>query len=162
MVDLELIDASNWREALEVRVDDDQVAFVADCQPVALVVLAKCFVQPDDRRWEPFLLRDSVGTVVGVLALTHGGGSSELRHVAIDARHQGRGFGTSAVKAVAHRVRSLDSGCTELVVSAHPDNHAAHAAYRSAGLVENGERDGEPFWRLAIDRSTSPESRRMD
>lgn len=158
-VELELIDESNWQEAIEVQVDDEQVALVADCQPVALVILAKCFLRPDGRRWEPFLVRDSRGTVVGVLALTHGGGNSELRHVAIDAAHQGRGFGTSAVKAIADRLRRHELDCAELVVSAHPNNHAAHAAYRSAGLVWNGERRGaEPIWRSTFDRSDTPAS----
>ena len=153
-VELELINESNWLEATVVRVGDDQVAFVADCQPVALVILAKCFLRPDGRRWEPFLVRDSHGLVVGVLALTHGDGNSELRHVAIDAEHQGRGFGTSAVKAIVDRLRRHEIDCAELVVSAHPDNHPAHAAYRSAGLVWNGERrGGEPLWRSTIDRS---------
>lgn len=150
-VGLELISESNRQEAIEVRVSDDQVAFVADFQPVALVILAKCFLRPDGRRWEPFLVRESNGLVVGVLALSHGDDNSELRHVAIDAEHQGRGFGTSAVKAVIDRLRTHDAA--ELVVSAHPDNHPAHAVYRSAGLVWNGERRrGEPLWRLRIDR----------
>ncbi|MDH3731093.1 MAG: GNAT family N-acetyltransferase [Acidimicrobiia bacterium] len=153
-VELELINESNWQEALEVRVSDDQVPFVADCQPVALVILAKCFLRPDGRRWEPFLVRHSHGLVVGVLALTHGDGDSELRHVAIDAEQQGRGFGTSAVKAIIDRLRTHEVDCMELIVSAHPDNHAAHAVYRSAGLAWNGERRGiEPLWRLTIDRS---------
>ena len=152
-VELELISERNWQEAIEVRVDDHQVAFVADCQPVALVILAKCFLRPDSRRWEPFLVRETRGPVVGVLALTHGDGNSELRHVAIDTEHQGRGFGTSAVKAIIDRLRTHEVDCAELVVSAHPDNHAAHAMYRSAGLVWNGERRAsEPLWRLMLDR----------
>lgn len=85
---LEVIDAGNWREALDVLVRDDQLAFVADHQPVALVILAKCFVRPGGRRWEPLLVRDARGLTVGVLALEHGPDGCELRNFAIDARRQ--------------------------------------------------------------------------
>lgn len=47
---LEPIDARNWRESLGVRVAEEQLRFVADHQPVALVILAKCYVQPGGRR----------------------------------------------------------------------------------------------------------------
>lgn len=153
-VDLELIDASNWREALEVRVADDQLAFVADHQPVALVILGKCYVRPGERRWEPLLVRGRQGAAVRVLALAHGVDDCELRHFAIDAAWQTRGFGTSAVMAVVDRAQHLESDCQELTVTAHPDNHAAHGVYRPADFVWTGEeRDGEPVWRLTVDRS---------
>lgn len=151
---LERIDASNWREALEVRVRDDQLAFVADHQPVALVILAKCFVRPGGRRWEPLLVRDRQGAAVGVFALTHGADDCELRNFAIDARRQREGLGTAAVRAVVDRAHQPDCDCQELLVTAHPDNHAAHSLYRSAGFARTGqERDGEPVFRFTVDRS---------
>lgn len=153
-VHLELIDASNWREALEVRVADDQLAFVADHQPVALVILAKCYVRPGGSRWEPLLVRDRQGAAVGVLALTHGVDGCELRNFAIDAGWQRRGFGTAAVRAVVARAHQLESDCQALTVTAHPENHAAHGVYRSAGFVRTGEeRDGQPVFRFEVDRS---------
>lgn len=151
-VDLEVIDADNWRDALAVRVADEQVPFVADCQPVALVILAKCFVRPDGRRWEPLLVRGDRGVAVGVLALAHGEDDCELRHVAIDVERQRSGYGTAAVRAVVERARRSAGACTHLVVTAHPDNRAAHQAYRSAGFDRDGEeRAGEPVWRCAVD-----------
>lgn len=148
VVELEVIDSSNWLEAIDVRVADDQVPFVADCQPVALVILAKCHLRPDGRRWEPFLVRSEQGAAVGVLAVSHGDDGCELRHVAIDERWQRRGLGTAAVHAVIDRLDPSTSDCEHLVVTAHPDNRAAHQAYRSAGFVWSGEkRNGEPVWR---------------
>lgn len=152
---LEPIDAENWRDALAVRVSDEQLVFVADHQPVALVILAKSYVRPGGRWWEPLLVSDREGSVVGVLAIEHGEGEGacELRNVAIDSASQGRGIGTSAVRAVIERVRAADGHCNELAVSAHPDNHIAHRAYLSAGFSWDGEhRDGEPLMRLAIER----------
>lgn len=152
-VRLESIDAGNWREALEVRVRDEQLPFVADHQPVALVILAKSYVRPGGRWWEPLLVRAEDGSVVGVLAIEHGGATCELRNVAIDQDWQGRGIGTATVRAVIDRARRPGAHCSELAVSAHPDNHAAHRAYASAGFGWSGERrNREPLMRLPIER----------
>lgn len=156
---LEVIDAGNWREALDVRVRDDQLAFVADHQPVALVILAKCFVRPGGRRWEPLLIRDGGGHTVGVLAVEHGPDGCELRNFAIDANRQREGLGTAAARAVIQRARQSSSDCEQLVVSAHPENRAAHNAYRSAGFSQTKEiRNGEPVFRLQIARAGGQES----
>lgn len=153
-IELEPIDAGNWREAVDVMVTDEQLPFVADHQPVALVILAKAYVSPGGRRWEPLLVRTPNDTVVGVLAIEHGAATCELRNVAIDKNSQGRGIGTAAVRAVVDRACQPGQHCTELAVSAHPDNHAAHRAYASAGFSWNGERrNGEPLMRLTIERS---------
>lgn len=153
-VRLERIDASNWRESLEVRVDNEQLPFVADHQPIALVILAKCYVRPGGRQWEPLLVRTEDGSVVGVLGLEHGDEVCELRNVAIHMDAQGRGFGTAAVRAVIDRARQQGGHCSQLAVSAHPDNQAAHRAYLAAGFGWDGERrNGEPIMRLPIGRS---------
>jgi hypothetical protein len=47
------IDESNWRRALAVEVRTDQVPFVADHQPVALVILSKCYVRPGGNDGRP-------------------------------------------------------------------------------------------------------------
>src|SRR4051812_28582353 len=57
MFELVEIDVSNWRRALAVEVRADQVRFVADHQPVALVILSKCYVRPDGQTWTPYLAR---------------------------------------------------------------------------------------------------------
>lgn len=151
-VRVEPIDAANWREALGVRVTDEQLPFVADHQPVALVILAKSYVRPGGRRWEPLLVRTADGSVVGVLAIEHGEDVCELRNVAIDAESQGRGVGTAAVRAVIARARRPGAHCTQLAVSAHPDNVVAHRAYAAAGFLWDGEyRNGEPLMRLPLE-----------
>ena len=133
---------------------EDQLAFVADYQPVALVILAKCFVRPGGRRWEPLLVRDRAGVAVGVFAIEHGAAGCELRNFAIDARRQREGLGTAAAGAVIQRAVQPKSDCEQLLVSAHPENHAAHNAYRSAGFAQTDEiRNGEPVFRFKLDRA---------
>ena len=149
---LERIDATNWREALEVRVTDEQLSFVAEHQPVALVILAKSYVQQGGHRWEPLLVRTDDGEVVGVLALEHKPAEPcEIRNFAVDIRSQGRGIGTAATRAVIAWASRGESDCLQLAVSAHPENHAAHRAYKAAGFRWNGElRRSEPLMRCSI------------
>lgn len=153
-VDLEPIDADNWREAAEVRVTDEQLPLVADHQPVALVILAKSYVGHGGHRWEPLLVRSSEGAVVGVLALEHKRTDAcEIRNFAIDAAFQGRGIGTAAVRAVIAWVSRPGSDCVSLAVSAHPENHTALGTYRAAGFNWDGElRGSEPLMRLRVER----------
>ena len=123
------------------------------------MILAKCFVRPGGRRWEPLLVRDGGGATVGVLALEHGPDGCELRNFAIDARRQREGLGTAAARAVIRRARQSNSDCEQLVVSAHPENRAAHNAYRAAGFSQTEEiRNGEPVFRLQMDRSGARDS----
>lgn len=145
---LEPIDATNWRAALAVRVTDEQLPFVADHQPIALVILAKAHVRPGGAWWEPLLVRAADDTIVGVLAIEHGDEVCELRNFAIDQAWQGQGVGTAAARAAIERAGRPDGHCSQMAVSAHPDNHAAHRAYQAAGFTWNGERrDGEPLMR---------------
>jgi RimJ/RimL family protein N-acetyltransferase len=154
-VTLEPIDASNWREALGVRVTDEQLPFVADHQPVALVILAKSYVQQGGHRWEPLLVRSGDGVAVGVLALEHKlDDACEIRNFAVDIDSQGCGIGTAGALAVIAWASRSDSDCLQLAVSAHPDNHAAHRTYEAAGFRWNGELRGrEPVMRLPIEPS---------
>ncbi len=142
------IDASNWRAALRVRVGEDQLRLVADHQPVALVVLAKAYVQPGGRTWEPlaFLIDESV---VAVLALAVGDETAEMVNLAVDIDHQRQGVGAAVVAAVIGRARGHQLEAVELTV--HPDNESAQALYRRAGFSPTGaSRHGEPVWRYEL------------
>lgn len=147
------IDEHNWRAAAAVRVADDQLRFVAGYQPVALVILAKAYVRQGDLDWEPlaFLLEESA---VGVAALAHDGPRSELLHLAVDHRHQGRGLGAVAVRRVLDHLASTRPECQEAWLTVHPDNERAQRLYRRAGFTPSGRmRDGEPIWSLNLHRS---------
>lgn len=155
-VSLERIDAGNWRDALGVRVTEEQLSFVADHQPVALVILAKAYVEQGGHRWEPLLVRTEGGKAVGVLALEHKPPEPcEIRNFAVDVNSQGCGIGTAATRAVLAWACRDESDCLEMAVSAHPDNHAAHRAYQAAGFQWNGElRGSEPLMRHVIRAAT--------
>ena len=146
------IDAGNWTRAMNVKVTAEQAPFVTDYEPVALVILAKAYVRPDDREWEPLAFVDDAGCVVGVTALAYDGQRCEIRHFAIDAEHQGRGVGTLAMAAVIEHVQRSRPRCRELMLTVHPDNRRAQRLYSRAGLVHNGaHREGQPIFTLALD-----------
>jgi diamine N-acetyltransferase len=126
---------------------------VADHQPVALVILAKCHVRPGGHVWRPFLALDD-GAPVGVAAVAVEGDRAHLRHVAVEHRRQGQGLGRKLVDALVAAIRRSHPACRTVVVTAHPDNEIALALYDSAGFRRTGTFDGiEPVLTLDV---TSP------
>lgn len=157
MFELEVIDASNWRQALAVEVRSDQLHFVADHQPVALVILAKCYVRPDGQTWTGYLgLHDR--EPVGVAAVAWQGYEAHLRHVAIDHRQQGQGLGRKLVEAVLAAISRNMTGCRSVIVTTHPQNEVALSLYESAGFRRTGAKVGiEPV--LALDLTAWQDNR---
>lgn len=136
------IDHSNWRSTLGVRVSDEQLPMVAEAQPVALSILAKAYLQPDGKRWEPLAYVDDDGGTVAVFALTHAGDVAEVRNFAVDLDRQGTGVGTTVMKAVFDWCRS--NGSTSVELTFHPANEAASRLYTRVGFRPTGElRNGE-------------------
>ena len=152
MFELREINLSNWEQAVAVEVRNDQVRFVAPYEPVALVILAKCFLQPEGRTWLPFVaLHDDVP--VGVAAVAVGAENAQLRHVAIDRRWQGQGLGRQMVDALVATIAETQASCRSIVVTTHPENEPALALYLSAGFRRTGALSGiEPV--LALDLGT--------
>lgn len=145
------IDAANWRAAAQVRVRDEQLPFVADHQPIVLVIIAKAYVGEGGGEWEPLGYRDADGTFVAVLGLVHDGDTAELRNLAVDQRSQGRGVGAAVLAAVVEHLRRR--GTSKLVLTVHPDNSSAISIYRRSGLMPTGaERDGQPIFELDLTR----------
>lgn len=144
------IDESNWRRALAVEVRTDQVPFVADHQPVALVILSKCYVRPDGQTWTPYLALDDEEPV-GVVAVASQGHHAHLRHLAIDHRRQGEGLGRMLLDAVVAVISRSQPMCRSVIVTAHPENEIALSLYLSAGFRRTGAFSGvEPVLSLDL------------
>jgi diamine N-acetyltransferase len=148
------VDASNWSDALDVEVSSSQLPMVASHQPVALEILAKAYLRPEDDEWEPLAVVDESGATVGVLALVHSEGSCQIRHFAIDVRHQNRGFGRLAMSAIIEYVQASRPLCSTMVVTFHPENDPARRLYLGAGFAPTGvQGNGEPVCTLILQRS---------
>jgi RimJ/RimL family protein N-acetyltransferase len=144
------IDQSNWRDALDVVVTDDQLRFVADHQPVVLVILAKAYLELGDTRWTPLAIVDDDSGIVGVVALADRAETCEILHLAVDGRHQRQGVGTRALaEIVAFAYEAL--GCAHLELTVHPENESAQRLYAGGGFRPTGsQRHGEPVWSRAL------------
>jgi len=143
------IDQSNWREALRVRVTDEQLPMAADSQPIALVILAKAYVRDGGRRWEPLAYLSPDGVIIAVLALTHTGTVAEVRNLAVDIDRQATGVGTELMGAVLDWCRA--QGSTSVELTFHPANEVAARLYRRAGFTPTGTtRHGEPLWSISL------------
>jgi ribosomal protein S18 acetylase RimI-like enzyme len=144
------INESNWQVAVAVEGRSDQVTFVASHQPVALVILSKCYVCPDGLVWRPYLALDG-DVPVGVAAIASGPGRAQLRHVAIDHRRQGEGLGRRFVDALVATISRTQPSCRSVVVTTHPDNQVALSLYLTAGFHRTGVMSGiEPLLELDI------------
>lgn len=138
VLELVEIDEGNWRQSLAVEVRPDQVALVADVQPAALVILAKCYLRPEGQTWKPYLALDD-GEPVGVCGVASESARAHVRHFAIDHRRQGEGLGRLMLDEVIKAIRKSQPACRAVQVTTHPENEAALALYRSAGFRDTGD-----------------------
>jgi diamine N-acetyltransferase len=146
------IDDTNWRAAVAIRVGPEQLRFVADHQPVALVSLAKAFVRPGGRIWKPMAILDHA-EMVGLITLAHPVDASEceLLHFVIDHACQGRGLGRLALSLVVDHVREALPVCRSIALAVDSDNTIARRLYEPMGFRHTGlERAGDPLYRLEL------------
>lgn len=157
MMQLVPITNDNWRRAAAVRVADGQLRFIADDEPVALVILAKAFVRAGDRDWWPYVIEDA-GRVIGVVGLMDDRqlhGEIALFHLLIDERQQRRGYGRSALRRAVELANRLEN-CDRLRLTVHPENEAAIGLYASEGFALDGvDADGELRMFIATSESVS-------
>lgn len=72
----------------------------------------------------------------------------------IGAEHQGKGYGTAALKEIIRYFRK--QGADQITLSTKPGNAAALALYHKFGFRENGQMNGEEAVLKLRLRSTSP------
>ncbi len=144
------IDKTNWRSALAVKTTHSQLEFVADHEPVALVILSKSYVRAGGVDWYPFTITLN-DTVVGVVAITHHAKRCGIFHLVIDSQKQGQGLGKASVKKIVEYIRLTWPECKAVELTVHPRNKIAKTVYCSCGFIDTGEmRDEEPLYELVL------------
>ncbi len=148
------ITRENWRASLGLGVRPDQQRFVADCVPIAAIVLAKAYVGAGNRTWTPLLI-EAGGTPIGVSAICTAiddpGRECWVFHFFIDEAEQGKGRGRAALEALLDELQARYPACVSVCLTVHPENVPAQRLYESAGFVRTGgEQDGEPVYRLEL------------
>lgn len=146
------IDATNWRSALAVRVAPEQLRFVADFQPVALVSLAKAYVRPGGRVWKPLAILNH-GETIGLVTIAHPAEpvECELLHFVIDLDRQGQGYGRRSMTAIIDHVRRSLPACRDIYLTVDSANSIAMRLYEPMGFRHTGlERAGDPLYQLRL------------
>ena len=151
MIRLEKISGRNFRDILELHVNDSQESFVAPND----ISLAEAYIALANHGHAfPFGIYDD-GTPVGFCMVGYGAdddwedapavaaGNYNLWRFMIDRRYQGRGYGRAAMKLVMDFIAGKPCGPAACCwLSYEPENTAAKALYASFGFRETGDRDG--------------------
>ena len=134
MLKLVEINEDNWTDAVKLRVREEQRGYLDS----ALGILARGYVYRGSRA--RVLGVDEDGTLIGlalVKDLDEEPACYDLQQFMIDARHQGRGCGTEALRllvAVLERERKYD--CVEVCVK--KADRAALRVYEKLGFRDTG------------------------
>ncbi len=149
-LNLEPICDQNWREANGVRVAPGQLKFVADHEPVALVILSKAFVRLGNVDWYPYLITTTKETI-GVVAITQNSDRCEIYHLLIDQKVQGKGYGKASVLALIKHIRETWQQTAAISLTVHPNNQVAMHVYKSCGFNPTGDfKNSEPVMELRL------------
>jgi diamine N-acetyltransferase len=159
------LDADNWRECVELRVDQGQENYVGS----NLLCIAESAVE---RHWTIdaiYSAEEVVGMVVyglvdgdtrSVPRSIVGGGTYVVHHFMIDYRHQGKGYGREALQLLVERLLSRPD-CRELKLRHSPGNPAAEL-YKALGFRYTGEQwGGEPVMVLRATGRRRPRPREL-
>ena len=156
-ITFEPIDEANWRAALTLGVRPDQQRFVSEVVPIAAIILAKAFIRPGGKPWQPYAIYAD-GALIGLIALAYTHGNSDdywIYHFFIDQRYQGQGYGNGSLKAFLYFVGQRYPGCRMLQLTVHPENLLAQRLYTKAGFQPTGaEAGGEPVYRYWMPQAT--------
>lgn len=158
------ITEASWRATLTLAVRPDQQRFVADVVPIAAIVLAKAFIRPGGKIWQPYAIYADE-TLIGLVALAFTQGSHDdywIYHFFIDQRYQGQGYGSRSLQAFLRLVAEQHPACHVLQLTVHPENHLAQRLYIRAGFEPSGEElAGEPVYRYRMpnpDQGATPDA----
>jgi diamine N-acetyltransferase len=147
VISLRPVDASNYRECIELTVAPDQERFVAS----NVESLAEAYVWREGA--EPFAVYSDDAVVGFALLFPLGEGEPDgsvppagtvrgsiLVRLMVDHRFQGQGLGRAALEAIVELIRSR--GLPTIRLSLVPENEQALEFYRRNGFVNTGEIHG--------------------
>ncbi|WP_223066298.1 GNAT family N-acetyltransferase [Paenibacillus caui] len=133
----------NWLEALKLQIKEEQKDFV----PGVAVSLAMVYIKPDGDQvnYLPFAIYDG-NRMVGFIMHAYEEHTSDMYWIngfLIDAKDQGKGYGTTALLQMIQYIKNRFSGCKEIRLTVHKNNDNAKKLYSSLGFLDTGEIWGE-------------------
>lgn len=150
-VHLEDIDEDNWMEIVLLTTETDGVPKVCEqyVSSNALSIVQAVY----EGSWAikaVYCGKRAVGfTMYGYNPELDG---YEICRIMIDVKHQGKGFGTIALKLVMEELMEEDD-CEEIYLSLNPSNERGKAIYAKLGFTNTGVKSGtEEIWRFICQR----------
>ena len=138
---------ANFSAVVELTVAPEQAEFVAP----NVYSLAEAYLEPS---WTPLAIYagdDLVG--FALFGRDDETGRWWIMRYMIDARHQGRGYGTAALPGLIDLIVERHA-CSELFLGYEPSNEVASHLYARMGFAPTGEMaGGEIIARLDLTRS---------
>lgn len=148
-IELREVTADNWRAVVSIEARGEQRRFVAS----VAYYLNLCHY---GEAWQPVAFyRDDEPIGFAMWAYDPEDGSHWIGGLIIDAKHQGHGYGRSAMEAPLEFL-ARQPGYREAALSYKPENTVARRLYTNLGFIETDERvdDGRVARRPAGDPTT--------
>jgi len=127
------ITAANERECIQLSPSADQINLVASNADSLIHATKEVTSKPygiyTDSAMVGFVLFDQE---------VYPDGYYWILRFMIDARYQGNGYGTAAIREVIDQLHTRKD-CTQIRVSHVPHNTAANLLYKKCGFIETGE-----------------------
>ena len=148
-MELREVTAENWRAVIRIGPREDQRRFVAS----VAYYLNLCHY---GEVWQPAAFYED-GEPIGFAMWGYDAEDDSfwIGGLVIDAEHQGKGLGRTAMKVLLDHL-GRQPGYREAALSYEPENTVARRLYASLGFVETGERaDDELVARLPAEDNTT-------
>ena len=139
MINLKIIDESNFLDAFQLQLAEGQEKYVSN--PIRS--LAQAYVYRN--QCQPFGIYDE-DEMVGYIMVVYDYDIPEydIWHMMIDASKQGKGYGSEALKKVLDYIRTKPFGDSNRVtLTCNKENQMALSLYHKLGFVETGVEDGD-------------------
>ena len=143
MPEIRPVTKDNWRELINLQVQDDQKGFVAS-NVKSIAESQFGFDEPEYGHWDfhPFGIYDDGDEPVGFLMYGYNFGHPKQQafivRLMVDERFQGKGYGRFGMQKMLEVFRD-DERIRAVGISYEPENAVARKLYASLGFVETGE-----------------------
>lgn len=128
---LKPITKDNWEEAIELKVKDEQKHYMASN------IYSIAEVQFLDRFKASGIYEGGQMVGFSMYGIDPDDNNYWIYRLMIDEAHQGKGFGTKAVKLIVDEIKSMNTtGIPFIMIGYNKENEGARAAYKKAGFVE--------------------------
>lgn len=136
-ITLQKVDESNFLACFALKLGPGQEEFVS--HPIRS--LAQAYVYYG--QCTPFAVCCD-GKVVGYVMVIYDYDEDtyNIWHLMIDAQHQGKGFGKTAMERSIDHIRTKPFGnSNQILLTVNPNNHIAYHLYQALGFTETGRSD---------------------